>query len=272
MRRIFAALFVMATASTAWVRAQEYFPLNPGTRKHFKATVNQNTSVGGQSAMSVTVYFRNTEEVVGQAKVYDKPGILVRTTRVDSIPGRPTDESKLSQLIENYYQTRPQGIFLLANFNLPADTGHKPDSTRYEPTLQVLKLPADSGAKWIVGTMKMQGILVGLTGQVLGREDMETPAGSFKNCLKTKSRSTSVSGGIQAASGLAMNVTGGEFSSISWYAPGVGLVKQDVTSRFVLSSPNLPPGMSAELSFQQNLALTKVETAPKEEKKATNKK
>ncbi|MCI0404928.1 MAG: hypothetical protein L0Z48_00845 [candidate division Zixibacteria bacterium] len=269
MRMLWALVFMAAAVSPVW--GQEYFPLNPGTRKHFQATVNQNTSVGGQSAMSVTAYFRNTEEVIGQAKVYEKPAILVRTTRVDSIPGRPADDSKLSQLIENYYQARPQGIFLLANFNLPADTGQKPDSTRYEPTLQVLKLPADSGAKWIIGTMKMQGILVGLTGQVLGREDVETPGGSFKNCLKTKSGSTSVSGGIQGASGLAMNVTGGEFSSTSWYAPGVGLVKQDVATRFVLSSPNLPPGMSAELSFQQNLALTKVETAPKEEKKATTK-
>lgn len=272
MRKFLTFLFFGAAVSSAWGQAPEYFPLNPGTRKHFQATVNQNTSVGGQSTMSVTAYFRNSEEVVGQAKVYDKPAVLVRTTRVDSIPGRPTEESKLSQRIENYYQTRPQGIFLLANFNLPADTGHKPDSTRYEPTLQVLKLPADSGAKWVVGTMKMQGILVGLTGQVLGRENMETPAGSFKNCLKTKSSSTSVSGGIQGASGLAMNVTGGEFSSISWYAPGVGLVKQDVTTRFVLSSPNLPPGMTAELSFQQNLILTKTETAPKGEKKEAKKK
>ncbi len=271
MRRIMAMLFVMAMASTFSVQGQEYFPLKPGTRKHFQAIVNQNTSVGGQSAMSVTAYFRNMEEVIGQAKVYDKPAILVRTTRVDSIPGRPINESKLSQLVENYYQARPQGIFLLANFNLPADTGHKPDSTRYEPTLQVLKLPADSGAKWIIGTMKMQGIFVGLTGQVLGRENVETPGGSFKNCLKTKSSSTSVSGGIQGASGLAMNVTGGEFSSTSWYAPGVGLVKQDVATRFVLSSPNLPPGMSAELSFQQNVVLTKTETAPKEKKEEKKK-
>ncbi|HXF48892.1 MAG TPA: hypothetical protein VNL73_05645 [Verrucomicrobiae bacterium] len=270
MRKAWALFFTAALVSPAW--GEDFFPLNPGTKKHFKATVNQNTSVGGQSAMSNSAYFRNTEEVIGQAKVYDKPAVLVRTTRVDSIPGRPADESKQSHLIENYYQARPQGIFLLANFNLPSDSGQKPDSTRYEPTLQVLKLPADSGAKWIIGTMKMQGILVGLTGQVLGREDVETPAGSFKNCLKTKSSSTSVSGTLQGASRLSMSVTGGEFSSISWYAPGVGLVKQDVSTRFVLSSPNLPPGMSAELTFQQNLALTKVETAPKEEKKAPTKK
>jgi hypothetical protein len=270
MRKAWALFFTAALVSPAW--GEDFFPLNPGTKKHFQATVNQNTSVGGQSAMSNSAHFRNTEEVIGQAKVYDKPAVLVRTTRMDSIPGRPAEDSKLSQRIENYYQSRPQGVFLLANFNLPSDTGHKPDSTRYEPTLQVLKLPADSGAKWIIGTMKMQGILVGLTRQVLGREDVETPAGSFKNCLKTKSSSTSVSGTLQGASRLSMNVTGGEFSSISWYAPGVGLVKQEVNTRFVLSSPSLPPGMSAELSFQQNLALTKVETAPKEEKKATTKK
>lgn len=273
MRKLLAILLIVGAASAVRAQAPEYFPLKPGTRKHYRATVSQNTSVGGQSTMSNTAYFRNAEEVIGQARVYDKPAILVRTLRLDSIPGRPVGEPKQAQRIENYYQTRPQGVFLLANFNLPADAGRQqPDSTRYEPSLQVLKLPADSGVSWNVGTMKMQGISVALHAQVLGREDVETPAGGFKNCLKTKSNSTSISGALQGASGLAMNITGGEFSSVSWYAPGVGLVKQEVTTRFVMSSPNLPPGMSAELSFQQNLVLTNTESVPKEEKKEVKKK
>ena len=55
----------MAIASSVGAQVPEYFPLKPGARKHFQATVNQNTSVGGQSAMSNTAYFRNTEEVIG---------------------------------------------------------------------------------------------------------------------------------------------------------------------------------------------------------------
>ncbi len=272
MRRIMAILFITAMASTAWVQAQEYFPVNPGTRKHFQATINQTSGVGGQSTMSLTIYGRNTEEVIGQAKVYDKPAVLVRTTRRDSVVGQPMGETEYSYKTEKYYQIRPQGVFLLANFNLPADTGRqKPDSTRYEPSLQVLKLPADSGASWKVGTMKIQGILVELNAQVAGREDVEVPAGSYKNCLKVKSSSSSIGGSLQGASRLSMNVTGGDFVSTSWYAPGVGLVKQEVTSRFALTSSNLPPGMSAELSFQQNLVLTKSETAPKEKKEEKKK-
>lgn len=268
MRRFLGFFLVAAASRAVWAQAPEYFPLKPGTIKQYQATVNQNTSVGGQSAMSVTAYFRNTEEVVGQAKVYDKPAILVRTTRLDSIAGKPIDASHPSMRIENYYQTRPQGVFLLANFNLPADTIHRPDSIRYEPSLQVLKLPADSGDKWAVGAMKMQGVLVGLSAQVAGREDVETPAGSFKDCLKTKSSSTSISGSLSGSARLSMNVTGGDFTATSWYAPGVGLVKQEVSTRFVLSSPKLPPGTTAELTFHQNLVLTKMETAaPKKETK-----
>ncbi len=271
MRRCLGFFWVMAVSANVWAQAPEYFPLRPGAVKHYQATVNQNTSVGGQSAMSVTAYFRNTEEVVGQAKVFDKPAILVRTSRLDSIAGQPIDESRPSMRIENYYQTRPQGVFLLANFNLPADTLHSPDSARYEPSLELLKLPADSGAKWTVGGMKMQGILVGLVAQVLGREDVETPAGRFKDCLKTKSNSTSIRGTLAGAARLSMNITGGDFSSTSWYAPGVGLVKQEVSTRFVLTSPKLPAGTTAELNFRQNLVLAKMENAPKE-KKETKKK
>ncbi|MCI0331228.1 MAG: hypothetical protein L0196_09865 [candidate division Zixibacteria bacterium] len=272
MRKFFVAALSLAAFSTGWGQTPEYFPLKPGTQKIFWATINQNTSVGGGTAMSVTHHGRNTEEVVGQAKVYDKPAVLVRTTRRDSIAGRPIEEAGYSYKTENYYQTRPQGVFLLANFNLPADTGRqKPDSTRYEPSLQILKLPADSSASWKVGTMRMQGILVDLSAQVAGVEDVEVPAGSYKNCLKVKGRSASISGSLQGAQKLSMNVTGGEFASTSWYAPGVGLVKQEVTTRFVMSSPNLPPEMSAEVTFQQNIVLTKVGKASKEEKKETKK-
>ena len=266
MRRFLTFLFFGAAVSSAWGQAPEYYPLKPGTKKYFQVTINQTTSVAGQTSMTLTVYSQNEEVVAGPSKVNDKPAVLVRTSRRDSVSGRPMGDAKLAYRVESFYQTRPQGVFLLANYNLPSDSTQKPDSSRYEPPLQVLKLPADSGAAWSVGTMRMQGIAVGLNAQVVGREDVETPAGVFKNCLKTKSNSTSVSGALQGSQRLSMTVSGGDFASTSWYAPGVGLVKQEVSSRFVMSSPNLPPGMSAELSFQQNLVLTKTETAPKEKK------
>lgn len=271
MRRFLTFLFFGAAISSAWGQAPEYYPLKPGTKKYFQVVINQTTVVAGQT-MTLTVYSRNEEEVAGPSKVNDKPAVLVRTSRRDSVSGRPMEDAKLAYRVESFYQTRPQGVFLLANFNLPSDSTQKPDSARYEPPLQVLKLPADSGAAWSVGTMRMQGIAVGLNAQVVGRENVETPAGAFKNCLKTKSNSTSVSGALQSSQRLSMTVSGGDFTSTSWYAPGVGLVKQEVSSRFVMTSPNLPPGMSAELNFRQNLVLTKTEPAPKEEKKEVKKK
>lgn len=272
MRAFLTVALTAALVSSGWAQAPEYFPLKPGTRKSYQATVNQATSVAGQSAMSLTLYFRNTEEVVGASKAFDKPAVLVRTTRRDSTVGKAIDETKPALRIDNYYQTRPQGVFLLANFTLPSDSTQKSDSARYEPGLQLLKLPPDTAAGWKVGRMKMQGILVDLSARVLGREDVEVPGGSFKNCLKVKSSSDSISGNLQGSTRLAMTVTGGEFSSTSWYAPGVGLVKQEVSTRFEMSSPNLPPGMKAELNFQQHVALSKLESAPPASNKVTKKK
>lgn len=269
MRQLLTVLLIAYTASVVRAQAPEFFPLKPGTVKRFQATVNQNTNVGGQSTMSLTLYFKNEEEVIGTAKVDDKPAVLVRTTRRDSIAGRPMTAAEYTYKTENYYQVRPQGVFLLANFTLPADTVHKPDSTRYNPPLQVLKLATDSSANWKMGVMKMQGITVDLSAQIAGKEDVETPAGSFKNCLKVKSSSERVGGALEGIPGLTMTVNGGDFASTSWYAPGVGLVKQDVSTRLVMGSPSLPPGMTAELNFQQNLVLTRRETAapPKKETK-----
>jgi hypothetical protein len=166
---------------------------------------------------------------------------------------------QMTYRMESYYQSGPEGILLLANFRIPGDSLQPPESTRFEPPLQVLKVPFDSGSGWRVGTMKMQGVSASPDAKVLGREDVSVPAGSFKNCLKVKSSSSEVGGTLQGMGGMSLNVVGGEFSTTAWYAPGVGLVKQEVHTRFALSSPNIPEGMTAEVSFEQTQLLTKAE-------------
>ncbi len=271
MYRLLAIFLVVLVAPSVWAQKPEYYPLRPGTRKHFQTTINQNTDVAGQSAISFTVHARNTEEVVGTTKVLDKPATLVRTSRRDSVAGRPMGDTTASYYTENYYQTRPQGVFLLASFGVPAEGVQKPDSNYYEPNLQVLKLPIDSAVGWKVGTMKMQGMSIDLEAQVVGLEDVEVPAGSFKNCLKVRSSSTKASGTLKGPALFSMNVAGGSFTSTSWYAPDVGLVKQEVDSRFIITSPDLPPGMTAVLTFKQNMEVTQLEQVL-EEKKTTKKK
>jgi len=58
--------------------------------------------------------------------------------------------------------------------------------------------------------------------------------------------------------GVVMQVTGGKLLNTSWYAPGVGLVKQEAMTQFLLAAPNRPE-LKAEIVFNQAQQLTKIE-------------
>ncbi len=75
-------------------------------------------------------------------------------------------------------------------------------------------------------------------------------------------------GGVMSGmGGMEFTVSGGELSTTVWYAPGVGVVKEQVYTRLALSSPNLPPGTGLDATFEQTRQLVKIESAPAAKKK-----
>lgn len=272
MRRFLGFFGAALLVSTAGAQKPDYFPLKPGLKKYFQATINQSTNIGGKSAGSQTAQSTIEEEIVGPSKALGKETILVRSSRKDSSSGGPLGNVNSSYQTESFYRVGAEGVFLLANFRAASDATQKAETTRFEPPLRLLKLPADSGSSWKVGTMTMQGLSVKPEARIQGREEVSVPAGSFKNCLKIKSGSSDLGGTIDMG-GTPLTVTGGEFTATSWYAPGVGMVKEEVYTRFALSSPQMP-GMTAEVTFEQKRLLTKVEGtgAGKDTKKAPDKK
>ncbi len=263
---------VMATA--AWAQGPEYFPLKTGRKLHYQATNSQSINMGGQAMGGSTGVSNATEEVVGPSKTLGKDAILVRSVRKDSVSGGQTGSMTVSYSNEAYYQATAEAVYLLATFRIPGDTADRPESTKYEPPLMILKLPADSGAIWRVGTMQLRGARVTTDAKVLGKEDVTVPGGSFKNCLKVRQTSADMGGVMSGMGGMEFTVSGGELSTTVWYAPGVGVVKEQVYTRLALSSPNLPPGASLDATFEQSRQLAKIEDAAagKEAKKETRKK
>lgn len=273
MRKLKAFLMMMALTTAAWAQGPEYFPLKTGRKLHYQTTNSQSISMGGRQVGGSSGVSNGVEEVAGPSRAMGKDAILVRAVKKDS-SGGPMGSMTLSYKTEAYYQVTPGGIFLLGSIRLPDDTSQQAESTRYEQPLMVLKTPPDSGATWKVGTLKMQGVSVSTEAKVMGREDVTVPAGAYKNCLKIKQTSTDVGGSMQGMGGMSVTVTGGEMTVTAWYAPGVGLIKEQVNTRLALSSPAMPPDASAEVSFEQTRLLAKIEGAGsgKEAKKESKKK
>jgi hypothetical protein len=273
MRKLTAFLTMAVLAAAARAQGPEYFPLKAGRKLHYRATVSQSINMGGQPAGGSSGTSNGVEEVVGPSKALGKEAILVRSVRNDSISGGPMGAVVLSYTNEAYYQATAEGVYLLATFRIPGDTIQEAESTKYEQPLQILKLPADSGAGWRVGTTKLRGALVTTDAKVQGREDVTVPAGTFKNCLKVKQTSSDVGGTMAGGmGGMEFSVTGGELSTTAWYASGIGLVKEQVYTRLALSAPNLPPGAGLDATFEQTRQLVKVEGSRTGKETKTSKK
>ena len=62
-------------------------------------------------------------------------------------------------------------------------------------------------------------------GVVLGTENVNTPAGTFKDCLKVKYHTTTVHVGVGGRSAISNTEAPGETVTTVWFAPNIGIVK-----------------------------------------------
>jgi len=92
------------------------------------------------------------------------------------------------------------------------------------------------GQRWDVGAFVMAGMEFDLRGEVLGFEDVRTPAGDFLRCLKLRFRGRV--GGQLDVGGGSVPVEDASFESIEWYAPGIGLVRERANIGLSLRMPD----------------------------------
>ena len=83
------------------------------------------------------------------------------------------------------------------------------------------------------------------TGTVVGTENVETPAGTFKDCLKIEYRTETAMEVSSPELGFGSETPGESFTTL-WVAPNIGIVKfhQKAEDIFLKSFP-MPPGFEA---------------------------
>ena len=94
----------------------------------------------------------------------------------------------------------------------------------------------EPGQRWDVGAFEMSGLEFDLRGEVLGFEDVRTPAGDFRRCLKLRFRGRV--GGRLDVGGGGVPVENASFESVEWYAPGIGLVRERASIALSLRMPD----------------------------------
>lgn len=126
----------------------------------------------------------------------------------------------------------------------------------YDAPLAVLEAEAQPGQRWTVGVRSEGDLHTELKGEVLGVQDVETPSGTYEDCLVVRLMGQ-VSGVVEAY-GRRMEVPSGDITVTTWYAPGVGLVlAKEERSQLLL----LEDGTSIEYSERSQFALRSRSTA-----------
>jgi hypothetical protein len=116
--------------------------------------------------------------------------------------------------------------------------------------LRVLKKTVKEGDTWELGTPRQGKLSLPTRVKVAAPEDVTVPAGTFKQCLKVVEEVAEPKGQVEGG-GFVLDVKKGFITTTSWFASGVGLVKEE--SNVVMTLEVM--GMQVELTQTHTRAL-----------------
>jgi hypothetical protein len=123
----------------------------------------------------------------------------------------------------------PKGIWVDSNWSW--DDG-KNSSVDIGSTFLEMRLPCQPGTTWKAGRATyVDGFSIAPVCEASGYEDVQVPAGTFKNCLKVVSTCPNGVDGYVLQEEQRLEIVSGSVEVTSYYYPKVGIVKEiSVTS------------------------------------------
>jgi hypothetical protein len=126
-------------------------------------------------------------------------------------------------------------------------SGMEPKLTRFEPPPALLRLPIPAPGEPFPSVMRTHGMTVDSRPYERAEETLKTPVGEFR-CLRISSRGP-VTG--ELAGTAPIRITTGSVEETSWFARGVGLVKQVQVLSMNFEMPNGVKAKSEERKIKE---------------------
>jgi hypothetical protein len=225
-----------AGADASWL------PLQPENRWSYTSTGTRTIRLPHAAETVTPTSGKHTTEVtrqIGGAAGGDGAFEMVHGSE------KPNDAGGVERESEKWFVSRMGDRLMLVG----GDSDAAPIQIRRPVTL----FPAEPrpGLKYDAGRLVSKGIDLDMQGEVVGFEDVKTPAGSFRRCLVLR-LTGKVAGAAEAGAGLRVALEGGTAETREWYCKGVGLVKDrmQMTVQMRLPDGNLA---STEESFERVL-------------------
>jgi hypothetical protein len=191
----------------------------------------QNTMTFENTPVTLSTHGVGTEtsEVVALSKGTGKSVFLMLTCHKMTTTNnttKKTDESA-SQSLETCRSTQ-RGLWVDANW---ARDDKEDSSVDVGRTFLEMRLPCEPGTKWRGGCLAYKdGFTVRPESLAGGYEDVDVPAGTFKNCLKVTSSCPDGVDGYVLQDNQRLEVVSGDMHVTSWYYPRIGVVKEISTT------------------------------------------
>jgi hypothetical protein len=245
------SLFLCGAALAQAQDAARYFPLAKGNKWVYASTTKRTAVSGKETFQLQDTSGTETREITGPTDRADDPAGVFIEKRLVQEKGKVNGSQGDSRLTASAYVGVIDGALSLYHQVTGGVAGEPADKQDYRPALAVVK-SVKEGESWTVGTVRQQKLLMPAKAKVTGVEDVKVPAGEFKDCLKVLTEVTDPAGQIVMPD-ITLEVKKGKTTKTSWYAPGVGLVKEQTSSTLSLAGGS----DMLELNQEKSLELTR---------------
>jgi hypothetical protein len=195
-----------------------WLPLRPGSERLYEVVIEHGRSLFGDP-LKVSTYrgTQHHETVVAP----DRLGEGVFEERITTQATESKGDVARIGLQRFFLRPSPRGYELLSSNRYWFGRRRN-----FEHGRGARLLPAEirQGVTWHVGVLNDYKFSTRETGEILGFQDVETPAGIFKGCLAVRYTGVISTGGSRLS---GESVGQGRVIRNAWYARGVGLVRQE---------------------------------------------
>jgi hypothetical protein len=233
-----APLLVSAT------EVEEYFPIRVGASRTYYISKERTTTVGEKiveeriTGQSVERVVKPSDEISYGAPVYM---LSQHITEENHMTGRKSDVT-----IESHVSAEPHQVLLHGQL-IRGASRIESKLSRFEPPVAMLKLPIPALGEPFPSVMRSHSMTVDSRPYERAEETLKTPVGEFR-CLRISSRGP-VTGELPGMP--TVKITQGSVEATSWYARGVGLVKQVQVINMTFKLPNAAKTKSEERKIKE---------------------
>ena len=210
---------------------EEYFPIRVGASWTYHISKERATTVA-ERAVEERITGRSVERVVKPSDEisYAAPVYILsqHSSEKNHMTGRKSVVS-----IESHVSAEPHQVLLHGQL-IRGASRIETKLTRFEPPVAMLRLPIPAPGEPFPSVMRSHGMTVDSRPYEPAEETLKTPVGEFR-CLRISSRGP-VTGELPGMP--TVRITEGSVEATSWFARGVGLVKQVQVLSLNLELPN----------------------------------